>query len=564
MRSLRLSFPDITLLQIIFQRGRTLLNEGAIDMTTSQFLDAAQRIGDHNAEINRLLSEIRGALTAAQTEGLGALDGAIQPLDQIEDILRGQLKAYVFHAGDAGGVLAAGAGRDQEEARLDAMVRMRQRAQAASKDGLFLISHLPRPYQELYMALAQSSAMPIYNKPIERTSDLVTTWPDGYFSVETSIVSSTIQTDRNILNRIVSFLPLTGRDTLVHAPVFAVMKAARECGLRLDRELDPRMVDWAEVSMDIDRELLGLDDVHAKEDVPRDVASNSAAYPAGDKNVQAPAPVQASTVKLREVPAHIQAVLQECVVNDAGVLQLPPRQLDAALYQEVKKVLSQVEAKWSKKHEGFVFKLNNARAVLGGLVGDGKFVAVKDFGFFPTPDHLVDEMLVHAGLEQGMSVLEPSAGRGAIALRAAEVVGKEKLTVFELYEENAKILRDHGFQEVVPQDFLEVAPEPKFDLVLMNPPFTRGIDVAHVMHAARFLKPDGRLVAIMSTGWEGGKNKAASSFREFLSDTEGVVLPIAAGEFKESGTNVPTRLVVMDAQNFPWNREAMIPAISPR
>lgn len=529
-------------------------------MTTSQFLDAAQRLGEHNGEIQRLLSEIRGALTNAKTKGVDALEQALAPLDQLDDIVRGQLKAYVFHTGAADSVLAAGAGRDLEEARLDAMVRMRSRAIAASKDGLFLISHLPKPYQDMYMALANRAVTSKYSKPLEQASDLVTTWADGYFSVETALVSVTVQTDRALLDRIVQYLPLSGRESLVHAPTFTVMRAVREHGLRniLDKELDVHMIDWREVAMDIDRDLLGLDESQAMQDKAPGLGA-AVQTPAGrqvDDSTQAAAPV-----KLREIPAHVQEVLRECTVNADGVLQLPRRQLEADLYQSVKKVLTEAEAKWSKKSDGFVFKLNNAQAVLNGLAGEGKFLAVKDLGFFPTPNHLVDKMIERAQLEAGMSVMEPSAGRGAIARRAADVVGIDNVMTIELYEENAKILRDQGFRDVLVADFLKIEPEPTQDVVLMNPPFTRGIDVAHVMHAARFLKPDGRLVAIMSTGWEGNKSKAAANFRDFVSEVEGQVVSIPAGQFKEAGTDVPTTLVVMDAQNFPWNREVIRPTL---
>jgi 16S rRNA G1207 methylase RsmC len=34
----------------------------------------------------------------------------------------------------------------------------------------------------------------------------------------------------------------------------------------------------------------------------------------------------------------------------------------------------------------------------------------------------------------------------------------------------------------------------------MNPPFSRGQDVAHILHALKFLKPGGRLVALCAAG----------------------------------------------------------------
>ena len=48
--------------------------------------------------------------------------------------------------------------------------------------------------------------------------------------------------------------------------------------------------------------------------------------------------------------------------------------------------------------------------------------------FFPTPPELVQRLLLLTGLEAGMTVLEPQAGSGAIALAAAVVVGKDNVT----------------------------------------------------------------------------------------------------------------------------------------
>ncbi len=41
----------------------------------------------------------------------------------------------------------------------------------------------------------------------------------------------------------------------------------------------------------------------------------------------------------------------------------------------------------------------------------------------------------------------------------------------------------------------------------MNPPFSRQQDIRHVMHAAKFLKPGGRLVAVMGASAISGSNR---------------------------------------------------------
>ena len=71
----------------------------------------------------------------------------------------------------------------------------------------------------------------------------------------------------------------------------------------------------------------------------------------------------------------------------------------------------------------------------------------------------------------------------------------------------------------------------------MNPPFTKGQDIKHVNHALQFLKPGGKLVAIMAGN---DKSKWFDSL-EWCYEIEDV----PAGAFKESGTNVATIIVTI-------------------
>src|SRR3546814_1183198 len=52
------------------------------------------------------------------------------------------------------------------------------------------------------------------------------------------------------------------------------------------------------------------------------------------------------------------------------------------------------------------------------------------------------------------------------------------------------------------------------DAVVMNPPFEKGQDVAHVLHAWRSLKTGGTLVAIMGAGVTFRQGKPYAPFRD--------------------------------------------------
>ncbi|MDE2344399.1 MAG: DUF4942 domain-containing protein [Betaproteobacteria bacterium] len=165
--------------------------------------------------------------------------------------------------------------------------------------------------------------------------------------------------------------------------------------------------------------------------------------------------------------------------------------------------------------------------------------------FYPTPAELVQEMIEAAELEPGHRVLEPSAGEGAIAAAVAEIAGYG-LTCFEAEPGRAKILRHIlPIATVHEADFLRSVPEPVYDRILMNPPFTRGADVLHVRQAIASLAPGGRLVAIMSAGVNFRTDSQTTEIRNLITASGGKITPLPPGTFRDAGTNVNTVLVVL-------------------
>lgn len=82
------------------------------------------------------------------------------------------------------------------------------------------------------------------------------------------------------------------------------------------------------------------------------------------------------------------------------------------------------------------------------------------------------------------NVLEPSAGRGALAIPLRERV--RTVTCCELDEQNEEYLARLGFHTWL-GDFLQKPPgDDSFDLAVMNPPFEDGQTEAHVLHALKF------------------------------------------------------------------------------
>jgi len=149
-----------------------------------------------------------------------------------------------------------------------------------------------------------------------------------------------------------------------------------------------------------------------------------------------------------------------------------------------------------------------------------------------------------------MTVLEPSAGTGAIAARVAPLVAA--VDCIELNGQMAARLRATWPPEtgdVRCADFLEVQPNPllTYDRVMMNPPFKGQADIRHVTHALGFVKPGGRVVAIMSAGTEFRQDKTAEGFRELVADRGGRIERLPDDAFEGSGTGVRTVMVVIPA-----------------
>lgn len=174
-----------------------------------------------------------------------------------------------------------------------------------------------------------------------------------------------------------------------------------------------------------------------------------------------------------------------------------------------------------------------------------QFTNSKIEGFFPTPKAIVDKMLDEADIRVGEKVLEPSAGKGNIADAIREMHPNNILDVVEWNSSLNEFLSEKG-HHVVGNDFL--LHSGKYDKIIMNPPFEKGQDIDHIMHAYSLLNDGGRVVCIMSEGPFYRNDKKATSFRSWLKNVGGVSEKLPDGAFKkaERSTGVNTRLVVID------------------
>lgn len=220
-------------------------------------------------------------------------------------------------------------------------------------------------------------------------------------------------------------------------------------------------------------------------------------------------------------------------------------QLDRTLYARTNKVLEAAGGKWNRKAQAHIFDADAASRIDEIILTGSVVVPKDDFNFFPTPPAVIERMLLRAGIRPGMRVLEPSAGRGAIAFACAEQ--DAEVDCYELMEANyLAIAGDARLASVQQMDFLKVEPEQKYARVVMNPPFApKQADIIHVQHALKFLEPTGLLVSVMAGNVEFRDNKLTRDFRDLVERRGGVIEALPDGSFKSSGTLVRTVLVTI-------------------
>ena len=162
---------------------------------------------------------------------------------------------------------------------------------------------------------------------------------------------------------------------------------------------------------------------------------------------------------------------------------------------------------------------------------------------FPTPPDLAERMIEAAEIDQGMRILEPSAGTGNILRAIAEAANPADITAIEINHKLADSLSKSWNGPVICSDFLSVSPNDTgtFDRIVMNPPFSNGQDMAHIAHAMAFIAPGGRLVAICANG-----PRQSENLRPVIEAAGGWWIELEDGAFAESGTNVRTVMLVID------------------
>lgn len=185
--------------------------------------------------------------------------------------------------------------------------------------------------------------------------------------------------------------------------------------------------------------------------------------------------------------------------------------------------------------------------------GDTQFASnsrevAKDLSFYWTPDAAGDKAVDKADIVSGELILEPSAGEGHLVRAILRHNSDVTVHAVEYDAQRSETLRDSVQSNVRVQtaNFLKMRPEAKYDAVVMNPPFygTHWMD-----HAMQFLKPGGKLAAILPITARVGESAKHNKFRAWAKKHAPhhadypIFSDLPQGTFKAAGTNISTTIL---------------------
>ena len=153
------------------------------------------------------------------------------------------------------------------------------------------------------------------------------------------------------------------------------------------------------------------------------------------------------------------------------------------------------------KHNKSIQEIKNFNSNVNSTINNKTNIKAY-WNFFPTPRNLIEKMLEeYKNKPLPKNILEPSAGKGDIIDYVNKIQNKRQkqsnIYAFEFVEELQDILKSKSNCQLLGNDFMAYRSKKiKFDLILMNQPFDRGVN--HVLHAWEMLGNGGKVIALLN------------------------------------------------------------------
>lgn len=215
-------------------------------------------------------------------------------------------------------------------------------------------------------------------------------------------------------------------------------------------------------------------------------------------------------------------------------------------YDTVKSEIMKAGGKYKKNGFEFEEDANVVYDRIINVINKEDYNLKKKYQFFETPSSLAQEMVRLAEIRNGDAILEPSAGRGAIVKAIYNEYPYMSVYGYEIMENNIKHLTKIPHFKLLGTDFMRDCDcTVGFDVIIANPPFAKNQDIDHVLKMYSVLNRGGRLVSVISSHSEYSSGRKERNFIEWLQEVKAEVIKIDAGIFKESGTMVESRIIVI-------------------
>lgn len=252
----------------------------------------------------------------------------------------------------------------------------------------------------------------------------------------------------------------------------------------------------------------------------------------------------------------VQTVLST-LAFDGHLARITAGQLERPVYARTAAVIEALGGKWTRGPQAFVFPTgSDAEELVADALTIGQVMTLREaqvkLGWFPTPDAVGDHLVEFAELAHGATILEPSAGEGALVRAILRADPKATIVCVErdparrgVLQSNAMKRADHKRVAILDvDDIMDVTGGPSVDGVIQNPPFCKsgkGDHLDHTRHAFSMLYPRGVLASILPDSRHRGDRR----HREFWNwvESRGEIRELPEGAFKSSGTMVRTVMI---------------------
>jgi phospholipid N-methyltransferase len=157
---------------------------------------------------------------------------------------------------------------------------------------------------------------------------------------------------------------------------------------------------------------------------------------------------------------------------------------------------------------------------------------------------VITQMLKDINIHDGALVLEPSAGSGDLADGILLQFPNIKIDCVELNKELRTALSNKGYN-VIGNDFLTLTPTPIYDYIIGCPTYKDNVDIEHIMHMYKFLKPGGVILSLTYPAWTLQNSERQINFRLWLEDKMYTMKMLHDNSFVEDYKTQPSMLITI-------------------